>query len=114
MQQDRLINARSAAAIALAVLGGAALAQTVCESRVKSGAVFSDKPSAGASAVQLPAPNGFTMPAVQVASAPAAAYRDFVIVSPAAQGSVHSSIGAFDVKARLAAALHGACSYRAS
>ncbi len=110
LAMHRLMKARSAAAIALAMLAGTALAQTVYESRDKSGPVFSDQPSAGASAVQLQAPNVIAMPAaapVQTASAPAAAYRSFIILAPAAQGSIHSNIGAFDVKARLSPALRG-------
>lgn len=111
VEEDHLMNRRWIAAIAIATLAGAALAQTVYETRDKSGPVFTDRPSAGASAVQLQAPNVIAMPPapqVQPASSPAApAYRELVIIAPEARGTIHSNTGAFDVRARLSPALRG-------
>lgn len=105
------MNERWIAAIALGAFAGAALAQTVYESKDKSGPVFTDRPSAGASAVQLPPPNVIALPpapqAVPASSTALPAYRDLVIVAPEAQGTVHSNTGAFDVRAQLSPALRG-------
>ncbi|HMN77447.1 MAG TPA: hypothetical protein PKC97_15390 [Burkholderiaceae bacterium] len=105
------MNPRWIAAIAIATLAGAALAQTVYETRDKNGPVFTDRPSAGASAVQLQAPNVIAMPpapqAVPASGPALPAYRELVIDAPEAQGSIHSNTGAFDVRARLSPALRG-------
>lgn len=87
-----------------------AWAQTVYESKDKSGPVFSDKPSAGAAAVQLQAPNVVTVPAATAPAPPASAtapppYRRFVIDRPAAQDTVHSNTGEFAISATLTPAL---------
>ncbi len=84
----------------------AASAQTVYESQGKSGPVFSDKPSPGASSVELPPPNVVAAPRVAppapaASAAPAPHYRTLVISLPEPQGTVHSNTGAFDVRARL-------------
>lgn len=95
-------------AATLIVLAGAATAQTVYESKDKSGPVFSDQPSPGASAVKLQAPNVIAMPAAPAApqsAAPAFAYRSLVVTAPEARGTIHSNTGAFDVRAQLAPAL---------
>lgn len=93
----------------LAACAFAPAAQTVYESKDKGGTVFSDKPSPGASAVELGTPNVIAAPPVAQApgaQAPAAApYRRFVIDVPTAQGTVHSNTGAFEVRARLSPAL---------
>lgn len=100
---------RQIIAAALAFFSIGALAQTVYETKGKDGPVFSDKPTAGASSVDLPPPNVISMPAVAPAPAPttqaAPAYRNLVILTPEAQGSIHSNTGAFDVKARLSPTL---------
>ncbi|MEO8123453.1 MAG: hypothetical protein ABI633_05335 [Burkholderiales bacterium] len=103
------MTTRQIIAATLVSLSSGAMAQTVYESKDKSGPVFSDMPSAGASAVQLQAPNVISMPAPAPVQTPTKqappAYRDFVILAPEGQGSVHSNTGAFDVKARLSPAL---------
>ena len=92
---------------ALLAAHGAALAQTVYESKDAAGPVFSDRPSPGAVPVQLPPPNVVSPPPMQPAPAPATpaaaapAYRRLAIVRPAAQDMVHSNTGAFDISARL-------------
>ncbi len=89
----------------------AAFAQTVYETKDKSGPVFSDRPTQGASAVELPPPNVVSMPAPASTPAPStpppAPYRDLMILAPEAQGSVHSNTGEFDIRARLSPALRG-------
>lgn len=89
-------------------LAGAALAQTVYESKDRSGPVFTDKPSAGASVVQLQPPNAIAMPAARPApqaSAPAFAYLNLIVVALEAQGTVHTNTSAFDLRARWSPAL---------
>jgi hypothetical protein len=80
-------------AVALVAQAMAPLAQTVYESKDKTGPVFSDKPSPGAKPLQLEAPNVVSPPAVTPAR--------LVIASPSNQDSVHSNDGAFGISARL-------------
>ncbi len=86
-------------------------AQTVYETKDKAGPVFSDVPSAGASAVELAPANVIKMPAPSPTPAPSAPppvpYRNLVIVAPEAQGTIHSNTGAFEIRARLSPALRG-------
>lgn len=94
-------------AAALAACAAASWAQTVYESKDKAGPVFSDQPSPGAKAVDLPPPNVVSPPPVAPAPAqpPATAappYRRFVITRPAGQDSIHSNNGAFAITAQLA------------
>jgi hypothetical protein len=83
------------------------LAQTVYETKDKAGPVFSDRPSPGASAVQLQAPNVVDAPpapkppAAASASAAPAPYKRFVIERPAEQDMVHTNTGAFAISASL-------------
>lgn len=105
------MKSSSVIAAVLVSISVGAFAQTVYESRDKAGRpVFSDTPSAGASAVQLPPPNVVVMPSVEPAApttqAPPA-YRSLVVLHPAEQATVHSNTGAFDVKARLSPPLRG-------
>jgi len=91
---------------ALLATAASAGAQTVYESKGKSGPVFSDKPSSGASAVELSPANVVSVPAaVPPAPAPSAAarphYSTLHVVMPEAQGTVHTNTGAFDVEARV-------------
>lgn len=91
---------------ALAAHCAALMAQTVYESKDKAGPVFSDRPSSGATAVELAAPNVVSVPATatKATAAPASAappYRRFVITRPAAQDTVHSNTGEFGVSASL-------------
>jgi hypothetical protein len=94
-------------ALALAAHGIAAMAQTVYESKDKAGPVFSDRPSAGASAVELQAPNVVSPPAATPKPVPppsAAApppYRRFVVARPAEQTTVHTNTGEFGISANL-------------
>ncbi len=99
-------------AAALAAHAVVALAQgAIYESKDKAGPVFSDKPSPGASVVDLPPPNVIQSPQIAPASPPpavaAAPYRSLAIVSPASEGTVHTNTGAFDVSARAVPALRG-------
>jgi len=95
------------AAAALAAHGATPMAQTVYQSKDKSGPVFSDRPSAGASAVELAAPNVVSVPAAAPKPVPTAAttapppYRRLVIARPAEQDTVHSNTGEFGVSATL-------------
>jgi hypothetical protein len=92
-------------AAALASCATAPWAQTVYESKDKAGPVFSDKPSPGATPLQLEPPNVVSPPAARPAPAqPAAsapAYRRLVITQPANEDSVHSNDGAFGITAQL-------------
>ncbi len=92
-------------AATLAACTLAPLAQTVYESKDKSGPVFSDKPSPGAKPLQLDPPNVVSPPAATPSPPPpaasAAAYRRLVISSPANRDSLHSNDGAFGISARL-------------
>ena len=89
----------------LLVLHGIAPAQTVYESKDKAGAVFSDRPSPGATAVDATPRNVVSPPKVEPAPPPppsaAPTYRRLVIVRPAAQDMVHSNTGAFGISASL-------------
>ena len=81
-------------------------AQTVYESKGKDGPVFSDKPSAGATSVDVPPPNVVSAPAVAppapAPSAPARPhYSRLSILMPEVQGTVHTNTGAFDVDVRV-------------
>jgi hypothetical protein len=103
MKQRRIVLS-----LALAGCGIASLAQTVYQSQGKSGPVFSDKPSPGASSVELPPPNVVSPPPVAApapapssSAAAAAPYRRLAVAEPEEQGTVHSNTGAFDVRARL-------------
>jgi hypothetical protein len=93
----------------IATLCTLAAAQTVYESKDKSGAtVFSDKPSPGAKPVDLPPPNVVqTAPLPKQAPAPAApaAYQSIAVTVPADGGTVHSNTGAFAVTVRISPAL---------
>lgn len=101
---------RSRRLVAALLVGGTALAvhaQTVYESRDKSGsATFSDQPSPGARPVTVGPTNVVpsTPPPAQ-ASAPSAAaapppYRSLVVVEPPNDGTVHSNTGAFEIQVR--------------
>jgi hypothetical protein len=97
---------RSIVVVALAAHCVLSLAQTVYESKDKAGAVFSDRPSPGASAVQLQAPNVVDTPATTPAPAPTPAsappaYRKLVVTRPAEQGTIHSNTGEFGVSANV-------------
>ena len=99
-----------AAALLAALGGGVSLAQTtVYESKDKAGPVFSDKPSPGAAAVDLPPPNVVAGPKPAPAAPPppvvAPPYRSLVIASPVNEGTVHSNTGEIDLSARLNPAL---------
>ena len=99
---------------AMLLLTGSALAaaQGIYESRDKAGPVFSDQPSPGAKAIDLPPPNVIqTDPVRPSQPAPAATapyYTAFAITSPENEGTVHSNTGAFDVGVRLEPALRSA------
>ena len=89
-------------AIVLAALPGSAAAQAqIYESKEKSGVpVFSDTPSPGSKEVTLPPPNisDAPMPSVDAQMpAPSGAYSQLSIVSPGAEGTVHSNTGAFTI-----------------
>lgn len=77
---------------------------TVYEARDQAGAVYSDKPSPGAKAVDLPPPNVVELPrATPPATLPPAAaplYRSLSIVSLANEATVHTNSGAFEFSAR--------------
>jgi len=97
---------RMLVAAVLSVLTAAPWAQTVYESQGKDGPSFSDVPSPGASAVELPPPNVVSAPPVPKPQPPVPAkalapYRSLRITAPAAQGMVHTNTGAFDVVAQL-------------
>lgn len=107
----RMIVIAVAAALALPVL-----AQTVYETRGANGPVFSDKPQAGAKAVDLKPLNVIDSPAP--GAAPAAAqrkaeggkeaavgYRSFAIVFPEKEGSVVANTAVFDVRVAVEPAL---------
>lgn len=95
-------------ATALATCAMVSMAQTVYESRDKAGPVFSDRPSPGASTVQLEAPNVIDVtpvpkqsPQAAPASTAPAPYRRFVIERPTEQGMVHTNTGSFGISASL-------------
>jgi hypothetical protein len=94
-------------ATALAAHGMAPMAQTAYESKDAAGPVFSDRPSAGASALSPAAPNILSPPAAtpkpapssSVSAAVASRYRRFVINRPSEQDTVHTHTGEFGVSA---------------
>ena len=99
-------------AAALAACTLASWAQTVYESKDNAGPVFSDKPSPGATQVQLEQPNVVTTPQTAPsqaqsqqqppqATAGAPPYRRLVILRPANQDALHSNDGAFGISAQL-------------
>jgi hypothetical protein len=101
-------RSRSTLAVAamLAVACAALHAQTtVYESRDKGGAVFSDKPAPGASAVDLPSANVLEMPKPEAVITPAPVqmttpYRSLTFASLEQGATVHSNTGAFDFTVR--------------
>ncbi len=92
-----------------AVLCSFAAAQTVYESKDKSGApVFSDDPALGGKAVDLPPPNVVKQqPVPKLAPLPAApfAYRSISIALPEGGDTVHSNTGGFGATVKLSPAL---------
>lgn len=86
-------------------------AQPVYESLDKSGgAVFSDTPSAGASAVALPPANLMEAPSVPLAAPPAPPsdylpYTAISIVTPQDGGTVHSNDGRFSMQVAISPTL---------
>jgi len=101
--------ARLIAGALAAALCGPAAAQTVYESKDKSGApVFSDNPAMGGKAVDLPPPNVVKLqPVPKLAPLPAApfAYRSIGIVLPEGGDTVHSNTGGFGITIKLSPAL---------
>jgi Domain of unknown function (DUF4124) len=95
--------------LALALLTSVAAAQTVYESKEKSGVpLFSDQPAPNAIEIQLPPPNVIEAPKLpQAPEQPAAApgYKSLQILSPQNQGTIHSNTGQFNVKVSLSPAL---------
>ncbi|MEJ2173979.1 MAG: DUF4124 domain-containing protein, partial [bacterium] len=94
-------------AIAALALWSVAAVGQVYESKDKSGApVFSDRPSEGSKAVDMPAPNvvGPQQGPAQAPPPPAPEFRysRLGIVAPQQQGTIHSNTGAFDVQLSLA------------
>jgi hypothetical protein len=106
-------------------LGAAPLAaQTpVYETRDKEGPVFSDRPSPGATTVNVgptnavpstPPPATASAPAPSAAGGanPAAPYRSLAIATPANQGTVHANTGAFEVLVRASPGLRASAGDR--
>jgi hypothetical protein len=98
--------------LALLLATGCTLASAqgpVYESKDKAGPVFSDQPSSGAKAIDLPPPNVVDVPqAAPQAPAPQAtapAYAVLAISAPENEGTIHSNTGAFNVRVRIAPAL---------
>jgi len=96
----------------VALLASTAVAQTVYESKERSGVPeFSDQPAPGAAPIELPPPNVIQVPktpegTAQPAAKPApAAYQSLRIVSPQNDGTIHSNTGQFDIKVALDPAL---------
>jgi len=92
--------------LATLMLGSASVVGQVYESKDKSGApVYSDQPTPGAKQVDLPAPNVATpQQAPSQAPAPPAPefrYTQLGILAPAAQTTLHTNTGAFDVQLSL-------------
>jgi hypothetical protein len=100
---------RNALPLLICLLPFVALAQTVYESQDKDGPVFSDTPSPGAQPVDLPPANVIDNPTPaqqQPVSQPAnPGYTSVVILSPQAQGTVHSNSGEFQISLALTPAL---------
>lgn len=92
-------------------------AQTVYESKDKAGnTVYSDKPSPGSKALDLPPPNvvqgGTPAPRPASKPAPAPAYTALSISSPANEDTLHSNSGEFIVNIRSVPALRAAAGDR--
>lgn len=90
---------------------------TIYESRDKAGPVFSDRPMAGASAIQPQAPNVVSMPAPpglppQAPAAAAPPYRSIAFVSLGDGATVHSNTGAFGFGVRSVPPLRAGDQYR--
>jgi|APFre7841882630_1041343.scaffolds.fasta_scaffold96197_1 hypothetical protein len=102
---------RWAVAIALVAQCVPSMAQTtVYESKDKTGPVYSDKPSAGASVANLPSANLIQVPTIVPPAPPLLAtappsYRLLTIVSLANEATVHTNTGAFEFSARVVPAL---------
>lgn len=100
---------RNALPLLICLLPAVALAQTVYESQDKEGPVFSDTPSPGAQPVDLPPANVIDNPTPaqqQPVSQPAnPGYTAVTILSPQAQGTVHSNTGEFQISLGLTPAL---------
>lgn len=109
MRKEGDIAARLIAGALAAALCGPAAAQTVYESKDKSGApVFSDDPALGGKAVALPPPNVVQQqPVPKLAPMPAVpfAYRSISIVLPEGGDTVHSNTGGFGITVKLSPAL---------
>lgn len=104
-------------ALLAATVSAPCIAQTVYESKDKSGAtVFSDRPAPGAKPMDLPPPNVVQTPAVSKrVPAPAAAatpYTSLSIASLDNEGTVHTNTGEFDIRARSTPALRAAAGDR--
>ena len=103
-------------AILLAAVCLPCAAQTVYESKDKSGAtVFSDRPTPGAKAVELAPPNlSVGVKPQPPGPAPAAAppYASLAISSPANEDTIHSNTGAFSIRVRNTPALRTAAGDR--
>ena len=98
-------------AILAAALSCVAVAQAqVYESKEKSGVTeYSDVPSSGSKEVTLPKPNisDAPLPSVQMQKpAPADAYSQLSIVSPAQEGTIHSNTGQLSVSVSVEPALN--------
>ena len=92
------------------------VAQTVYESKDKAGPVFTDRPSPGGKALDLPPPNVIQTPALPkqgAAPAPAPApYASLAIASLENEGTIHSNTGDFTIRVRSAPALRAAAGDR--
>lgn len=104
------MTTRLIAAALAAALCTLATAQTVYESKDKSGAtVYSDSPSPGAKPMDLPPPNVIQTPPLPkqapASAAPAPAYTSLAVVAPEDGGTIHSNTGAFDVTLKVSPAL---------
>jgi len=98
-------------AVALGAHGAVSMGQTpVYESKDKAGPVYSDKPSPGAQAVDLAAPNVLELskvapPAPPPTVAALTPYRSLSIVSLTSETTVHTNTGAFEFSVRAVPAL---------
>jgi Domain of unknown function (DUF4124) len=109
MRMEAGMTMRLIAGALAAALCTLAAAQTVYESKDKSGAtVFSDKPTPGSKPMDLPPPNVVTMPPLPKrgpAPAPVFAYQSLAVATPEEQGTVHSNTGGFEVRIKISPAL---------
>jgi len=109
MRKESGMATRLIAGALAAALCGPAAAQTVYESKDKSGApVFSDNPALGGKAMDLPPPNVVQQqPVPKLAPLPAApfAYRSISVVLAEGGDTVHSNTGGFGFTVRLSPAL---------